>query len=125
MFKKLMYYVSKEEYLKILNHNLCTYEKQYEDVYAKFKIYDTLGYIKKEKDNKYWYGETRAGKTKQILQMIIDEMIKINDKITWIERCNINNINFDFSDNDEARNFLLYCESKNDVNLKMVENENL
>lgn len=70
------------------------------------------GYILPRHTMKFYEYKYKSEKYSSILNNILETMTEIEKKINWIQRCNINFINFDFSDNDEARNYLLYSEHK-------------
>ena len=123
LHKDLMYYVTKEEYLQILEFILCEYMKLYEKAHDNYKYYNQ-DHIRKEEmknNNICWYRETKAGKYYYLSRDILEDIIKTNDKINFMGKCNINNINFNSKCEEEMKNVLMYLDKHNDIQIKVVE----
>ena len=118
-YKDLMYYVTKEEYLKILEANINESNYIYEQAYKKY-----LYYCQSEIHDKYngtWFCVTEAGKYYSLTRDILELIYKLNEKINFLERCEINNINFNSECEEEMKNVLLYLDKYNDIQIKVVE----
>ena len=113
-YSELMYYVTKEEYIKILDFNLCYYFVEFEKVHQQWKYYHSIY-------QKEGYKEPIAGKLDEYKFIMINKIDSINDKINFIERCELNNINFDKTCKDEIYFISYYMLFNDDINIKIVE----
>ena len=116
-----LYYVTKEEYLKILeaniNENNCNYEKAYKKYlfYYQPEIYDDgVNVIR-------WFYQTKAEKYYSLKRDILELIYELDEKINFLERCEVNNINFNSKCEDEMKNVLMYLNKHNDIQIKVVE----
>ena len=118
-YKDLMYYVTKEEYLKILEANINENNCIYEEAYKKYLYYYQPEIYKKDKGS--WFCTTKAGKYYSLSRDILELIYKLNERINFLERCKINNINFNSKCEEEMKNVLLYLDKYNDIQIKVVE----
>ena len=118
-YKDLMYYVTKEEYLKILEANINENNCNYEEIYKKY-----LYYFQPEIYDKYegiWFCVTKAGKYYSLSRDTLELIHELDEKINFLERCEVNNINFNSKCEDEMKNVLMYLNKHNDIQIKVVE----
>lgn len=117
--KDLMYWITKEEYIKILKFvkyieeiNIPVLEKKYEKEYKKYQEVTGLGYR---------YTCSSAHTLQIRLERTQSCIEAYQDKIDILNRTNINNINFIF-DSEEMELFKKYIDSgQTDINLNVVK----
>ena len=121
--KDLMYYMSRIDYIKVLEKNLCNHENEYYNLYKKFKHYEHLHNTdKKYRDNENgrWFEECYHGR----LYIKYREIIKLMDKtltsLIFIERTNYKHVCFDSNDLF-MKQIEFYIININDITIEVVE----
>lgn len=116
--KDVMYWITKEDYIKVIDLILCCSEEKVRKLQQKFLIEKELFVSPK---HLIWFGQTTYGKLFHKRIDLIDELDDISNKAIFLERININNINFKYK-SEEMKTYLDYIECGGiDVKLNVVE----